>query len=181
MVTRGLRKIRGNKKGDLPDMLVFVVITFILAVGLFVLAFVIPEISSKLATSGMNNSAEGQGAIDQMASIGTTIIPYGFLFLFGGLIISTLITSFFIRTHPIFMFLYIAFLALSILISLYLGNAYEQLSQNPIFASTFSSSSLINLIMGNIVQITLAVGALSIIIVFAKFRSGVGDGSAPGL
>ncbi|KKN17073.1 hypothetical protein LCGC14_0969510 [marine sediment metagenome] len=162
------------KKGDLPDMLIFLTTVFILAIGLFILAFVIPTISDGLAVAGLNDSAEGASAIAQMSNIGTNTIQRGFFLIFVGLIMSTMITSFFARTHPVFLFLYIIFLAITIFLATYLGNAYETLSNISIFADTLASQSLINLVMQNIVKISLGVGALSMVILFSKFVSGRG-------
>ena len=127
----------------------------------------------------MNQSSEGAQAIDEMAEIGTVTMQRGFFLLMVGLIISTMVTSFLVRTHPIFIFLYIFFLGISVLLSVYFGNAYETFSQVPIFAETLASQTLINFVMGNINIITLAVGGLSMIIVFAKFSSF--RGRQPGL
>jgi hypothetical protein len=82
-----------------------------------------------------------------------------------------MITSFMVRTHPIFLFLYIFFLAITILLSFYLGNAYEQISANPAFATALSHGTFITLVMSHIAAITLLTGALSMIIVFSKFST----------
>lgn len=160
-----------NKKGELTDILIWIIYIFILAVGLFILMYIIPSISTGLRGSGLNNSAEGAGAINQLEDIGTSTINNGFMMLFVGLIISMMITSFLVRTHPIFLFLYIFILAITLLLGMYIGNAYNTLSTNSIFSSMVNNASFINLVMNNIVEITLAVGALSMIIVFAKFST----------
>ncbi len=150
-------------------MLIFLVSVVILAVGLFIFAFVIPSISDGLAEAGLNNSAEGISAIEEMNRIGVNTIQNGFFLLFVGLIMGTLITSFFGRTNPIFLFLYIIFLAITILLATYLGNFYETLTSIDLFAETLASQTLINVVMNNLVMISLAVGALSMIILFSKF------------
>ncbi len=122
----------------------------------------------------MNSSTEAVDAINAIENIGTTIIQRGFFFVFMGLIIGTMISSFFIDSHPIFVFLYIIFLAVSIMLSVYLGNAYENLTELTVFADISTTQTLINFVMNNIVVIMVAVGSLSIIIVFAKFSTGGG-------
>lgn len=166
-----------ERKGDLPDMVIFLITIFILAIGLFIFAFITPTITDALADSGLNDSTEGGQAIQRVSEIGTVTIQRGFFFLFIGLAISVMITSFLSRTHPIFLFLYILFLAVTILLGTYLGNAYQQLIENPIFADTLASQTLINLVMDNLLIITLAIGALSFVIVFSKFKSGGGVGA----
>ena len=160
-----------SKKGQLTDMMIFVITIFILAVGLFIIMFVIPSITSGLRTAGLNNSISGASAITSLDNFGTGVINNGFLMLFVGLIISMMITSFMVRTHPIFLFLYIFFLAISILLAFYLGNAYNQLVTNPIFSGMVNTATFSNYILGHIAEITLGVGAVSMIIVFSKFST----------
>lgn len=157
------------KKGDLPDMLIFLITVFIFAIGLIILAFVIPQISFGLETAGMNSSTEGQSAIDELTELGVNGMQKGFLFLFTGFIMGLMISSFLVRTHPIFIFLYIIFLGLTVFLGTYIGNAFEQVATSSALAGTTASQGLITIVMQNIVVITLGVGALSMIIIFAKF------------
>ncbi len=166
-----LRKIQKDKRGDVTDMLIFLILVFTFGVILFVLSFAVSEISDGLRISGLNNTAEGTSGIDQLEDFGVKGIQRGYFLLFVGFIISTLLTSFFVRTHPIFMFLYIFILGLTIFIGTFLGNAYNSLVNNPAFTEQLASQTLINLVMNNIVTILVAVGALSMIIVFSKFSS----------
>ena len=165
-----------TKKGDLPDILIFLVSVVILAVGLFVFAFVIPTIANELGNAGLNNSVEGVSAVREMSDIGTQTIQNGFFLIFVGLVMGTMISSFLARTHPIFVFLYIIFLGITIFLATYLGNFYESITEIELFAETLASQSLINLVMNNLVTITLGVGALSMVILFSKFTSGTSGG-----
>lgn len=161
------------KKGDLPDMLVFLITIFVFAIGLVILAFIIPQISLGLETAGMNSTEEGQSAIDELTELGEQGMQKGFLFLFTGFIMGLMISSFLVRTHPIFVFMYIIFLGLTLFLGTYIGNAFEQVATTSALAETTANQGLITIVMQNIVGITLAVGALSMIIIFAKF-SGIG-------
>lgn len=171
------------KRGDLPDMLIFLITIFIFAIGLLIFAFVIPQISLGLETSGMNSTPEARTAIDELTEMGVNGMQKGFLFLFVGFVMGLMISSFLIRTHPIFLFLYIIFLGLTVFLGTYIGNAFEQLATSDALSSTLASQGLISIIMQNIVGITLAVGALSMIIIFAKFSGfgsrGGGSGGSP--
>ncbi|MHA1201365.1 MAG: hypothetical protein ACTSQ4_02435 [Candidatus Heimdallarchaeaceae archaeon] len=175
-----MEKLLHSKKGDLPDMLIFLITIFILAVGFLILAFITPKITDGLNIAGLNNSAEAQGSIEHLENFGTVTIQRGFLFLFVGLSIALMTTSFFVSRHPMFLFLYILFLGLTIFIGTFLGNAYEQIATSPVLADTLASQGLITAIMQNIVMITLIIGALSMIITFAKFSSRFAGGSQGG-
>ena len=160
------------KKGDLPDMLIFLVIIFIFAIGLLIFAFIIPQISLGLEGAGLNNS-DAQSSIDELTKLGEEGMQRGFLFLFTGFIMGLMISSFLVRTHPIFIFLYILFLGITVFLGTYIGNAFEQVATSDALAATTLDQGLISIVMQNIVVITLIVGALSMIIIFAKF-SGFG-------
>jgi len=164
-----------HKKGDITDMLVFMFVIFILAVGLFIFAYIIPQIGSGLNDAGLNSSKEGASAITSLSNFGTVTIQRGFFLLFAGLIISTMVTSFFARTHPLFLFLYILILGITVFLGVYLGRAYQQMTESTIFTDTIASQGLINIVMNNIITIVIAVGALSMIIVFSKFTTGGGQ------
>jgi len=162
------------KYGDLPDMLIFLITIFVFAIGLVIMAFVIPQISEGMETAGMNASVEGQSAIDELTELGVNGMQKGFLFLFTGFVIGLMISSFLVRTHPIFLFLYMIFLGITVFLGTYVGNAFEQVVSSDALAATAASQGYITIIMQNIVTITLVVGALSMIIIFAKF-SGFGN------
>ncbi len=166
-----LKRNNMNKRGDVTDIFTFLILVFILGVGLFIMAFIIPQITNGLGNAGMNASVEGADAISQLEDFGTIQIQRGFFLLFVGLSISTFISAFLIRVHPIFMFLYILFLILTVFIGTYLGNAYDQIRNISIFADTMASQTLINLVFDNLLTIIIAVGAVSLVIVFAKFSS----------
>ncbi len=170
-----------SKKGDLPDMLIFLVTIFVFAIGLLVLAFVVPSIADGLSDAGLNESSGGYDAIDELSELGANGLQKGFFFLFVGFIMSTMITAFLTRTHPIFLFMYIFFLGVTLFLGGYLGNAFEQFASSPVLVDTLGSQGLISVVMQNIVIITLITGALSIIIVFAKFSSFFGGARQGGL
>lgn len=161
-----------NKKGDITDIIIFMLVIFILGIGLFIFAYIVPQISNGLLTAGMNDTSEGANAINHLSDFGTVTLQRGFFLLFMGLIASMMVTSFFARVHPIFLFLYIIVLGLTIFLSVYIGNVYQDIVSNALFTDTLASQGLINIVMNNIITIVLAVGALSMIIIFAKFSSG---------
>ena len=167
------------KKGDLPDMLIFLITIFIFAIGLLIMAFVIPAISDGLNNAGLNSTSEARLVIDEIAELGNQGMQRGFLFLFTGFIMALMISSFLVRTHPIFMFLYILFLGITVFLGTFMGNAFEQVVTTEALAATAANQGLITIVMQNIVLITLVVGVMSMIIIFAKF-SGIGAGRSSG-
>lgn len=165
-----------NKKGDLPDMFIFIVTAFVFSIGFMILAFIIPAVADGLlATGGLNESQGALNTIEAIRELGATGMQRGFFFLMIGLMMSTMITSFLTKTHPIFLFMYIFFLGITLFVGGYLGNAFEQFASSPVLVDTLGSQGLISIFMKNIVIITLITGALSMIIIFAKFSSFFGN------
>lgn len=169
-----------SKKGDWSDILILVIMLFIICVGFFVLAYGIPEIANGLSDAGLNNTPEGKGGIDELYDFGTNGIQQGVLFLFVGLQISILVSSLFTRTHPVFLFIYIFLLGLSIFLATFLANAYSLMVSSPLLAETLASQGILTWIMSHLVMIALATGALSIIITFVNFGSLFASGSEGG-
>ncbi len=162
------------KKGDVTDILTFLILIFILGVGLFLFAFIIPAITTSLNEAGLNQSTETTDAINALEDLGVTQLQRGFFLLFVGISIATFISAFLVRAHPIFLFLYILFYGITIFLGTYLGNAYDEMRNIPLFADTLASQTLINLVFENLLLIVIGIGAISMIIVFAKFSNRVG-------
>lgn len=156
-----------NKKGDLTDSLAFVITVSILAFGLFVMAWIIPQISTGLNSANLNNTPEGTAAINQLSDLGVNGLNNGFLWLFIGLCIAELISAFYIDQRPVWLFLWIIFLGLSIIIAAHLANGYETLISTAAFNGF--TQGYMTMIMSNIVKLSLVVGALSMIIAFSKY------------
>lgn len=167
-----IKAIRG-KKGDILDSMSFLITLVILGIGLFILAWIIPSITSGLSSANLNNSVEGTQAIAQLNDFGMNGIQRGFFFIFIGLCIAQLISAFYVDTHPVWLFLYIIFLAITVILGAYLGNLYETFSSNAAF--TGFTQDYITIVMQNIVKIVIGIGALSMIIIFVKFGFGGGQ------
>jgi small-conductance mechanosensitive channel len=161
-----------RKKGDITDSLAFLITIFILGVGLFILAWIIPTITSGLNQANLNNTVEGRNAIAQLNDYGMNGIQRGFFFLFIGLCIAQLISAYFVNSHPIWLFLYIIILAITIILAAYLGNVYEGIINLDAFSGF--QQGYITAVMQNIIKIVIGVSALSFIIIFVKFYLGQG-------
>ena len=152
---------------------------FIFGIGIFIIAYVWPVIFEGMRTNGINNSVEANTAINQMIAIGNGGLSKGFVVIFIGLILSTMITAFLVRQHPIFLFMNIIVLLIAVVVAVYLSNAYDQFISNPIFAQTAANNPLIAFIMNNSVVIIIVVGALDMIISYASFQGGSGGIASP--
>lgn len=136
-----------NKRGGLSDMFIFMVVGFILALccGIFV------YIGSETYTQLLNNAGAFDNALGG-AGNGTQIIQDTFgavpnaynslkwitsMLLFG-MVLSIMVTSFLVRTRPVFFVAYILIYIIAIVVSVPISNVYEVVYQTPTLATAFS-------------------------------------------
>jgi len=96
---------------------------------------------------------------------------------FAILCIGIMISSFLVKVHPIFIFIYIITLGVAIFVSMYLANTYEMVVTNATLSVIASKYTMVTFIMQHVAKILLAVGAMSFIILFGKIGGG-GSGAA---
>ncbi|MBD3252884.1 hypothetical protein GF386_04080 [Candidatus Pacearchaeota archaeon] len=163
---------RRNKRGDASNFVTFIIVLFFLAVSFLIAAFVNDNISDVIKETDLNTTTYASsytGAIDQMT---TTTIQRGFAMIIAFLVIGMMISAFLIRIHPIFIFIYIITLGISLFAMIPIANTYEILIGTDALSSVADQQTMINWIMQYSVFILLGAGALSIIIIFAKLAGG---------
>ena len=177
---RNVRNIRKDKQGDLSDIMVVLLITTFLAVSFIVVLYANSKVKEVIETTELNNTAAAPSILEAFDVVNSTTVQNGFGTMMGLLIIGILVSSFLVRIHPAFLFLYIIILAFTMFTAVFLGNMYDDLTDVDELATIAEDQSIINYFMEHIVIITLAVGALSMIIVFAKIFSTPGGGGGIG-
>lgn len=172
-----LRKIQKmNKKGDVTDIIVFLLIITFLAISFIVVLLVNDSLYEVIEDTALNESDSSSTILSAFDNINDNVVQRGFVLFFGILIIGILISGFLVRIHPAFLFLYIIMLAFTLLIAVYMGNLYDDFTAVDELNTIATGQPMINFIMQNIVKIVLAVGALSMIIIFSKLFSSPGGG-----
>lgn len=161
------------KKGDATDVLIVVISVFFLAVIFLVYWYFTTTTAAALASTPINTT-ETRAGIQALSDLGTKGSSEGFVMIFAALLLGVMLSSFMVKIHPVFIFLYIIMLSVSIILAVFLGNAYGLITSQEPFLSAAVANPVIDIIMRNIVRITLGVGALSMIVVFAK-TFGPGD------
>ena len=166
-----------RKKGDPTDIFLFLVIIFFIAVSFIVVIFANTKIHEIISTTALNQS-DAYSSIDaSFTNINDFIIQRGFTLFFAILVMGILVSSFLIRVHPIFIFIYIITLLVTILTAVYLSNTYALLVANAQLALIADKFATITWVMQHVTKILLAVGAMSMIIIFGKIGGGDTTGS----
>lgn len=162
-----------GKKADATMIILILIIIFYLVVSFLVVNFVGIKFTEVMETTALNETDASPKIIDAMETITSKTIDNGFLLIFAFLIIGIIISSFLIRIHPVWLFLYIIFLGMGILLAVFLGNAYQDITEHGVFAEAVTNMPKTMWVMQHIVKIILGAGALSMIVIFSKiFRPG---------
>jgi len=161
-----------RKKGDPTDMILLLVMVFFLVVSFAVALYANGKVHEIISTTVLNESAAYSSIDSAFTTINEFTVQRGFLLFFGILIIGILVSSFMVRVHPVFLFIYIITLIVAIFVAIYLGNAYELVVSNGQLATIAENYAMMTWVMEHITLILLGVGALSMIIIFGKVGGG---------
>jgi len=160
-----------KRKGDPTDIILLTIMLFFLAISLAVVLLANEQIHRVISTTVLNQS-EAYSSIDEsFSNINEFVAQRGFTMFFAILIIGIMVSSFLIKVHPMFIFIYIVTLLMAILVTIYLANTYALLVNNPLLARISDNFAMTTYIMQHSVMIMLATGAISMIIVFSKIGS----------
>lgn len=160
------------KRGDPTDILLFLIILFFLAISLVVVLYANGKVLGIIDNTVLNSTEAYESIHDSFATINEYTAQRGFTLFFAILIIGIVISSFLVRVHPVFIFIYIITLGVTILTSVYLANAYAMVVANGQLSTIAENYGMMTFVMQNLTKILLGVGALSMIIIFGKVGSG---------
>ena len=156
-----------NIRGDFTGLIYLIVSISIFAIFLLIVGTIVPTITSELQTQ-IGISAEINNSLGASSSVAQKTLPTLWLIMFSGLLLGLFATSFFIRTHPIFVPVFGLLLVVAIMVAVPLSNAYEELALNAELAGAAAQQTVIGFLMFNLPLMTLIIGLLSLIITFAK-------------
>jgi len=134
-----------NKKGAFTDLFLWMGIAFVIILFMVIMTYVgtttYNALSDNAANIGANTEAEGQAIIDD--TFGKVPNAYTSLrwisaMLIIGYALSIIVSSFLIKSNPVFFVPYVFILILAIIVSVPISNSYEVIYQNPTLAGTFT-------------------------------------------
>lgn len=157
-----------NKKADASAIILILIIIFFIAVSFLVVNYVGIEFQWIMDNTALNQSDAAPAVSAGINKVTTVTMDNGFVLIFAFLIIGVIISSALIRIHPVWLFLYIIFLAAAIFMGVFLGNAYQKITEAPVFAAAVANMSKTIWLMKNSLKMALAAGALSMIVIFSK-------------
>jgi len=169
------------KKAGFMDIFLFIIIAFIVVVVLVLFKFASSTINTEMLAQAANMQAQFSNTTNVTAIIENTIgkVDEAFnhfkwitIFFIFGFALSILISAFLVRTHPAYFIAYAMMVVIAIIISVYLSNSYETLSQTPVLASTFFSFTGANYIMLYLPLWVTVIGLLAGILMYISLDWG---------
>lgn len=167
-------KLKKNKRGSFFD--IFIVIGFIF--GFVVMSIfgvmMYNKLHTELDAAGIVNATNTTKAVMEKTHTTMMSFDYLFIFLFGGLIIATIVGAFMIESHPIFLVVALLLLFVAIFGAYLMWDQYNQMLEvNEDFANASEELTIMPKVMDKLPFIALAVGVIIIIVMVAKIKSGV--------
>jgi len=140
-----MRSLMKDKRGALSDLFLFLAIAFVIAIFSVTMYFIGTKTLDSLRTNqgiqkGLGNDGNATDIIN--STMGKVVTAYQslkwitFVLIFG-FALSILISSFIVKTNPVFFVPYIIILVIAIIVSVPISNTYETIYQNPLMASSF--------------------------------------------
>lgn len=161
-----------NRKGDISGGIVLIIIVFFLAISFIVVAFANDKIKNIIEDTPLNQSEAADNIITSIDYLTTTSINRAFIFLFSFLIIGMMLSSFLVRVHTAWIFLYVLFLVFSVIIAVPLANTYQAVIEASALSGIAAQQTAITFVMQHSVKILIGATLLSWIILFAKPQGG---------
>jgi len=160
-----------DKRGDLTDIMTVGFWLLVIGIGIFAVMFFSFQTISPLKESAIGEDENALAALNSWETYTSLAVPGTFLIIFFALLLGILVSSFFIRTYPIFIPIYILFAIISIIVAVALGNVWGNLKDITEFQAILDTNNITNImdvIMSNMVLVTLVIFILSLIVIFAK-------------
>ena len=175
-----------NKRAQfqLGALEIFFVIAFLFSTAIFlvILFYSWSQISTPFEDA-INSVIPGETAynvtqFNDKVSVGVTSFNVLFPFLIVGLVLFVIVSAFFANSHPMFLFISIVILGITILLGAIFGNIFQQLTVTTALSESASDFNIINIFMKNFPLIMVVIGVITIFVLIAYGR---GRGATGGL
>ena len=164
-----------NKKASLSDLFLFMALSFVIVLFSVIMLYIATTTHDALQTnSGALQKALGEdGNATQIIDDTFGQVPNSYqslkwitVMLIFGLALSILMTSFLVKTNPIYFVPYSFILIIAIIVSVPISNTYETIYQEPTLANTFSGFWGANWIFLNLPIWVTVIGLVAGILMF---------------
>ena len=165
-----MRKIKLKNEKRIQDLLFVIIVLVVAGMTIFGYLMIAEKLEEKISPK-FNEEVAGSGDVfTTTTDIVNNTSDWAFVAIFVLMILSLIISSFLIYTHPVFAIVFIIMLMIFIVVSIYVANVYYEYSRIPEFANALANLPMTDWILTNLPLITLVLGVLSIIVIYSKFQ-----------
>lgn len=169
-----------NRKGDVTDVFIVVILMFFLAVTFIIGIFTNSILSDVIQNTALNQTSVSGQIVRTLDEVNTVGVQRAYTMIFVLMIMFVIGSAFLVRVHPFWMWLYIIMTITTVLVSVFLANTYGLLADNPMLGPIIAEQEQITFFMSHAVTIALITSAISMVIVFSKLFAAPTGGSFGG-
>jgi len=162
-----------SKRGVISDAILFVVMLFVVAIGLIVVYVAYDDIDGALSANDQIPAAE-QARFSAGADAFPTTWDYVFLTAFVGVVAGILIISYLLATQPVFFFVFMFIVIILGGLAGYIANAFDEIILDPVLSASALNFPIMSFIMTNYLIFIVVLVMLMLIVFYAKPNSEVG-------
>lgn len=156
-----------NKKGIVTEGITIILVLFVVAITMVVANELQVKFNQK--TSDRFDSDASQLALQKIDETMRNF-DYLFIFLVVGLLGVTIVSGFFIRTHPIFFIVSILGLFISVVLAALFSNIFYDVSMSDNLANSTDVFTVMPHVMNNLPTYVLIMIAITIAVLYGKWR-----------
>lgn len=161
---------RFGKRGNFTDMIFLVVALVVSIIGIIFGFLIWSSLNDKFQATDVIPT-EAKAASSTFTDNYKASFNVGFLILWLGLFGATLISAYFIDTHPAFFFLSLIAYIIVLVAFIPIVNSTQEILSDPQIAATTAQFPLILWFANNFFKIIVAQGIMILIALYAKMRS----------
>lgn len=159
-------------KGNIAiDVIVILVAIVVFAIFSVIGLRLFTDLNSEIQSDTTMTLNESKQVPQELYSKYPAMLDNAILFAFILLIMSSIISVFFMDSHPVFFFIFTIILVSVFVVSILLANGYDDLMSDDEFASSANQFTYTTYIMTHILQMMIATGFIIGISMFIKFKS----------
>jgi len=156
-----------NKQGSILDIAYILTMLFVFAFVTILMFNIYNAYKEDVAgNEAFNNTVNLQ--VEASATNTLQILDYVYVFFLVGFILLSIVSSFAIRSHPLFFFISLFMLIITVIIGSSLSNVYQDITTDTELSD--ETYTVIPFIMNHLPTFILMIGAILVIVLYAKSK-----------
>jgi len=157
-----------NKKGSILDIVFIMTALFTFAFVTVIMFNIYSEYTDNISDNdAFNNTVNKQ--VEAQMNLTFNVLDYVYIFFLVGFILLTIVSSFSIRTHPVFFFVSILLLVITVIMGTLFSNVYTQAVSDTALMDD-SNFTIMPFVMTHFPTVILIIGAILSVVLYAKSK-----------